>query len=98
MPLLIMEKQGRACPTVVCDHCGQPIKDAKEGNYQWEVEGDGTLYFTHKQCCRAFEAARSRGLHWAWSDLSGLPVFLANNLKLKWKDAKETARWMASLG
>jgi hypothetical protein len=94
MGLRIVSRRGRDCPTVFCDHCGRRIRDARDGNYQWRP-GDGTPYFTHKGCCRAFEAAR--GGHWCAADLQCLPIYLGNGLKLKWRQARRAAALLASL-
>jgi hypothetical protein len=37
---------------VVCDGCGEPIADARDGNYQWQAPVDPSLsrkfvFFTH---------------------------------------------------
>jgi len=37
MPLIMQDCQGLSCPVVVCDHCGQQITDARDGNYQWRM-------------------------------------------------------------
>jgi hypothetical protein len=103
MPLQIKLEEGRDRPVIVCDHCGEEITDARDGNYQWKVsaEGDraeGHLYFTHKGCCRAFEAA-NRGDHdWYAMELACLPIFLGNNLNLNWVEAKKQAAVLASIG
>jgi hypothetical protein len=60
MPFMSLTEQGRSAPVVVCDHCGERIGRASEGNYEWESgvyeEGHLTqIYFLHKQCSRAFE-------------------------------------------
>jgi hypothetical protein len=35
MPRVIKDLDNRSCPVVVCDHCGEQITDALDGNYQW---------------------------------------------------------------
>lgn len=80
-------------PVVVCDHCGQRIEKASEGNYQYLHEG-GKVYFTHKKCCMAFEAARGGRLRWAGMPLEVLLVHLAHNLKVDWKKANEWADFL----
>jgi hypothetical protein len=95
MGLRIEAWRGVTGPAVVCDHCGEPIRDACEGNCQWRAGGDGTPYFTHKSCCRAFEAAR--GGHWCAMELQCFPVYLGNGLKVKWRAARRAAALLASL-
>src|SRR5262249_7470771 len=63
VPLVTQDRDGRSCPGVVCDHCGEEIADARDGNYQWRTGGHDTdwgsrVYFTHKRCCPPFEQAR----------------------------------------
>jgi hypothetical protein len=99
MPLLIQYTGPYAAPTVVCDHCGTPITDAKDGNYQWshEVLGEGVtapMLFTHKACCRAFEQAR--GGSWGAIGLECLPFYLAHNLHVTWRTARTYAQLMAA--
>jgi hypothetical protein len=102
MPLVMRIKGRRSCPVAVCDFCGQEIEDAKDGNCQWkmgeEEAGQGaTLYFTHKKCCRAFEATNEAPL-WGAQMLDHFLVFLANNTNLDWKKAEKGARVIASIG
>jgi hypothetical protein len=35
MPIVIREAGQFELPVVLCDHCGEEILDAREGNYQW---------------------------------------------------------------
>ena len=44
MPLVIQVNGPYAAPQVACDHCGELITDAKDGNYQWRslLLEDGT--------------------------------------------------------
>jgi hypothetical protein len=103
MGLQIKIEGGRYRPVVACDHCGEEIDDARQGNYQWRVEENGNpadgglIFFTHKRCCRPFEESNGGRVGWCWTPLSCLPVFLVNNLSLDWEKAKETAQLMASL-
>ena len=55
MAMRIVHEKGLCKPVVFCDHCGEAITDAKDGNYQWQEspEGEsGPLHFTHKGCWR----------------------------------------------
>jgi hypothetical protein len=102
MPLTIRDLNGLSCPTVVCDHCHQPIERAKDGNYQWRMDlpSPQPMYFTHKRCCLAFEDSRGRrapGVLWGSMELSVLSVYLERNLALKHDDAVRLADCMASI-
>ncbi len=96
MPIEVRERRGKCCPVVVCDHCGEVISDAKDGNYEWHL-GGGPVFFTHKRCCLAFEETYGGRSIWGWCDLQCLPIYLAGNLKLNWEHAKETAAMLAAI-
>jgi hypothetical protein len=102
MPLEIKYHAGRFMPVAVCDHCYEEIASAADGNYEWMVEEDGRpwdghIYFTHKQCCRAFEGERGGGPCWYAIPLECLPVYLGNNLRLRWGAARRLARHLGTL-
>jgi hypothetical protein len=87
MPLVITIEGGVAIPGIRCDFCGDPITEAADGNYVWEHHPDGTLkdgsvYFTHKRCCHAFEQRQSPAGRWGAIDLPWLLVFLKNGLRV----------------
>ncbi len=104
MSLIIDTVKGLCYPRIICDQCGEPIKDAKEGNYQWRMDlpSPQKIYFTHKgMCCFAFER---RGpfeqpgeplISWGAMELEVLPLFLETNLGIKHRKALETARVIA---
>jgi hypothetical protein len=103
MPLMIEMTEWGAGPIVVCDHCGEPIEDAGDGNYQWlaETEHDRVrryLFFTHKGCCDEFEATRGGAAAWYAMELIDLLPFLARNLNLDWGEAEAHADLMRWLG
>ena len=54
MPLKIEMSPESVRPVVVCDGCGEPIADARDGNYQWQAPVDPGLsrkfvFFTHSE-------------------------------------------------
>ena len=55
------------------------------------------VFFTHKRCCHAFEVANNHEVSWGAIELACLPVYLATNLALRWKEARATAALMAHL-
>lgn len=83
------------CPIIICDFCKEEISDAKNGNAQWmsgesgTVADDNRLFFTHKQCCRAFESTRGGRSLWMWESLSKAVFQLAMNLNLNLKGCKK---------
>ena len=81
------------CPVIECDHCGEVIE--KSGNYEWRPDGDGTIYFLHKQCCRDFENEHGGRIKWYQNEIACLPVYLLNNLGIKYKDAAAKVRRLA---
>jgi hypothetical protein len=104
MPLVIQDRNGRSCPVIVCDHCGRQISDARDGNYQWRLGMNDTdfgsrIYFTHKHCCQPFEDAHeSENVLWGAMELEVLPIYLGNNLALKWNEARRRAITLGSIG
>ena len=40
MALKIEQTEWGVAPVIICDQCGEPIRDARDGNYQWQA-GDG---------------------------------------------------------
>ena len=100
--LRIVRENGQYCPVVVCDWCGQRIEEARQGNYEWEVDehglpATGEIFFTHKQCCLAFEEAHGGRSHWFASELSVLPVYLSRNLKVDREEAERRAELLSSI-
>lgn len=102
MPLKIVYNGPFDAPKCFCDYCGKEITEAADGNYQWPYENDQRedgasvpVFFTHKRCCRAFEAAR--GGAWGAIDLECLPYYLAKNLHVAWRKSQGMARFMAGL-
>jgi hypothetical protein len=93
---LRMKIFGGCCgPVVVCDHCGQEIEDACDGNYCWGGEvADGfhgdRPYFTHKRCHAAFDKAHP-DICSMTGELEWLVPYLAYNLGLNWKEARRAA-------
>lgn len=101
MPLTIEIREGGiACPVVICDHCGNTINRAEDGDYQWSGDNDRlgnrhAIYFTHKICCSAFERSQPGVEFWGAMELVDLLPYLANNLRLDWQDAQHHARMMS---
>ena len=52
MPLVIQFTGPYAAPKILCDHCGEEITEAKDGNYQW----------THQDGCADGQTALGWGL------------------------------------
>jgi hypothetical protein len=53
MPLKIEMSPESVRPVVICDACGEPIADARDGKYQWQAPVDPALsrmfvFFTQK--------------------------------------------------
>ncbi len=81
MPLHISNHGGVNRVGVLCDHCGEPIGQAADGNYQWQTDTEGrplsgTVVFTHKRCSEPFEAAHGPVGSWCATELQVLPIFL----------------------
>jgi hypothetical protein len=91
-----------AYPQVFCDQCWQRITRARDGIYAWVVERDGRLqvacevFFVHKKCRAEWEQSigvgTEPGLIVGAVGLECLPVYLAGNLQLDWRQARKKAR------
>ncbi len=92
MPLKIEMSPESVRPVVVCDGCGEPIADARDGNYQWQAPVDPGLsrkfvFFTHKWCAHAFEQARGGSGAWYAMELTELLPHVASGLNINWDEA-----------
>ena len=92
MPLKIEMSPESVRPVVVCDRCGEPIVDARDGNYQWQAPVDPSLsrkfvFFTHKRCAHAFEQARGGSGAWYAMELTELLPHVARGLNINWDEA-----------
>jgi hypothetical protein len=100
MSLKITLKDHLACPVVLCDHCREPIEDARDGNvyYNPDFTNDGTtdMFFNHKRCARAFEVARDARFWHTW-ELADLLVYLPANLAYTQKDIEKRTERLAVL-
>ena len=99
---IVIRRNGYA-PIVVCDACGREIATAADGNYQWHLGADAApeaIYFTHKGCCRTFEAHRpapAGGWLWGAMGLEVFPVYLERNLAIDHARAETHADLMGAL-
>jgi hypothetical protein len=89
--LIVDEKTRLTKPVFICDHCCKEIKDAFDGNYEWDDPQQGNLIvnvvFLHKGCVRPYDKTHHQprfnmGIH-------NLMVYLLNNLDLGPKRLKE---------
>jgi len=94
---LVMRETGRgSAPILVCDHCGQRIERASDGNVEWR-RGDDKVFHTHKRCSWAFEGAHGGRAKWSASEIDVNLLYLAHNLQVDWKKAEERAAWLESI-
>ena len=96
MPLKIEMSPESVRPVVICDACGEPIADARDGNYHWQAPLDPGLvrrfvFFTHKGCSHAFEDARGGGGAWYAMELTELLPLIARGLRIDWDEATRHA-------
>ncbi len=101
--LRIRRINNRAAPIAICDHCGRLIDDSATAWYEWLESGPGPvtgeIYFLHKACVDAFEAARPEGpgQMWANGELTVFPYYLGGNLRVDWDAARELADFSSRL-
>ena len=77
-------------PAVVCDHCGERIGDANDGNAEWRPDDvEGRVFFTHKRCTRGFRGADQAG--WHWQPLSAFAIYLERNMAFDRRRAEQAA-------
>jgi hypothetical protein len=99
MSIRIKLENGLDKPVVVCDHCGDEIKTAEDGNYQWRTDGkgrpaDGRIFYTHKDCSHLFETRNGGPSRWNVMELECLSIYLARNLGVN----RQEADWKADYG
>lgn len=73
-------------PTITCDHCGQPINDARDAAIYWRtadvVEPDGAaLVYLHAACVSPWHEARDQDVLVDSIALGTLPRLLAEALR-----------------
>jgi hypothetical protein len=90
MPLEMRFHEGKWCPVVVCDHCGERIESACDGNNEWRQD-DPTPRFIHKHCSNAFEDSHGGRAAWLSGELRVFCIYLADNLNLDDKQARRLA-------
>lgn len=108
MPLQIQFSQGNESPVVVCDHCGNIVKNATDGNALWLADHTqkptrivGNVAFTHKHCNQEFEREHqpSNPKHsWSANELDVFMAYLLNNLKFNDVEAGRRVALLATLG
>jgi hypothetical protein len=99
MPLCVIDRRDRECPVIICDYCGEEIKTAADGNYQYRFqvgEERAAIFFTHKKCGHAFDETHPSGGGGAM-ELDFLLVCLENTLKFDRKRAEARAAFLGSI-
>jgi hypothetical protein len=88
--------EGRFCPMLVCDHCGELVK--RSGNMLWKADPDGTVtagpFSVHKPCNRPFVAAHGGRAGWLWAELSTFLWQLVGNAEV---DLDRGRQWHEAL-
>jgi hypothetical protein len=80
MPIVMVHKHGRNCPTIVCNACEEPVTE--HGNVLWDPDRPDRLYYAHKGRCDRAIVAQCRPALLCWEELGHFLVFVANNAKL----------------
>lgn len=86
--MIRMEHRGGLdCPTVYCDQCKQPIREARHGLYVWDSLNPGEMATVHKgECDRRYEAVAGYGFC-GTMELFTLPIYLGNGMNIRWEEA-----------
>lgn len=76
---------GRYCPMVYCDVCGNRIDDSSAANVEWQEGPDlkpirERLYFVHKECVAKLEG-NPPGTDWRWQPMDAFFYFLTHNVR-----------------
>jgi hypothetical protein len=59
MPIRIIVRKGKTnVPIVICDHCGQEIALAEDGNVFWRSIDISEPHFAHNECSEPFRKAQ----------------------------------------
>ncbi|MHB1299672.1 MAG: hypothetical protein ACYCY8_02230 [Burkholderiales bacterium] len=96
----IVQIDGRACPKIFCDSCGEEIADAKAAGAVVYInlmpDGDkSSIAYVHKNfvkgdCMkRAEEAVRSKGKEPGWAELTEHLAYLISNVGMTSKDVEK---------
>lgn len=107
MPLVSVIHGNEDHPTFICDHCGEPIVRASEGNYYWghEKDADGNysdglraaITFSHKRCIRAYESSNREGTVCVM-ELGTLFAYLVNSLGIDIQKERSKAAFLDRIG
>ena len=82
------------CPLVFCDHCGEPIRKAVEGNVESQRLAPRPL-FVHKHCLLAFENASGGAAGWIRGELTAFVLRLGIYLDMAETEGQgETSTWI----
>jgi hypothetical protein len=96
-----------AYSVIVCDHCGEPITDAKDGNAVWRESSHPRrkeqfipIQHTHKRCNwlfmhRRFPEPDDGSWMWMSHELTHDLFMLLLNVEFNLPDAERQARMMA---
>ena len=91
MSYVIRSENGRFCPRIVCDHCGEII--IGYGNAMFLMREEGAcvpVLHTHKGCCYDFDNAHEE--HYGADDLNMHLVYLVENSKADLEKGKKLAK------
>jgi hypothetical protein len=92
MPIVMIQKRGRYCPTIVCEVCQEPITE--HGNVLYDPEQLERIYYVHKGRCNDVIEAQARPASLWWEELSWFLVYVANNAKLPPRTLVKREQWI----
>jgi hypothetical protein len=92
MPIVMINRRGRYCPTIVCEVCEEPILDS--GNVLYDPERLDTIYYVHKGRCNDIIEAQCTPASLWWEELSWFLVYVANNANIPPRTLVKKEAWM----
>ena len=106
MSIHVINKDGKNCPFVVCDHCKLEIFKADEANAIWLGDPSGGEGFrfdvghVHKECDQPFQDAHPApaGSQWFWTGLEHHLYMLLKNVEYDAQRAANAKRIVDNSG
>ncbi len=87
--------EGRLCPVVICDVCGEQIRAAKDGACFYSPDIESRVLFAHFKGCLSRAEQKDDVV---WMNLESLLAYLSSNLELPLEKLIEHDKVLDSIG